>query len=136
MVKIETIIRDTMVEQVKNELAKIGIAGMTSWEVRGFGRQKGQTTTYRGAEYVVDFIPKAKIELVVADEDVDRVVANITTTANTGTIGDGKIFLYHQPVHPHPHRGNRQERHLTTPRNTSPRLRDGSPMGVTLLGPA
>lgn len=94
MVKIEAIIRDGMVEEVKDELAKIGIAGMTAWEVRGFGHQKGHTTTYRGAEYTVDFLSKMKIELVVADEDVDRAVQTIITTAQTGAIGDGKIFVY------------------------------------------
>jgi nitrogen regulatory protein P-II 1 len=94
MVKIEAIVRDNMVEAVKDALSKIGVAGMTSWEVRGFGRQKGQTTTYRGAEYVADFIPKAKIDLVVADEDADAVVNMIIQTASTGTIGDGKIFVY------------------------------------------
>ena len=94
MMKIEAIIRDGLVEQVKDELSKIGIAGMTAWEVQGFGHQKGQTTTYRGASYKVDFIPKCKIELVVADEDVDRIVAAIIATAQTGNIGDGKIFVF------------------------------------------
>jgi nitrogen regulatory protein P-II 1 len=94
MIKIEAIIRDSMVEPVKDALSKIGIAGMTSWDVRGFGRQKGQTTTYRGAKYVADFLPKAKIELVVADEDSDNVIETIKEVANTGNIGDGKIFVY------------------------------------------
>ncbi len=94
MVKIEAIVRDSMVELIKDELAKVGLAGMTAWEVRGFGRQKGKTTSYRGAEYTVDFIPKAKIELVVADEDVTRIVDTIIETAHTGNIGDGKIFVY------------------------------------------
>lgn len=94
MMKIEAIVRDQMVEIIKDALSTVGVAGMTSWEVRGFGRQKGQTTSYRGTEYVVDFIPKAKIELVVADEDVDTVVNTIVKTANTGNIGDGKIFVF------------------------------------------
>ena len=94
MVKIEAIIREGMVEAVKDQLAQIGIAGMTAWEVRGFGRQKGQTTTYRGAEYTVDFLPKSKIELIVSDEDAERVVNTILLAARTGEIGDGKIFSY------------------------------------------
>ncbi len=94
MVKIEAIIRDVMVDTVKDELNRVGIAGMTAYEVRGFGHQKGKTTTYRGAEYTVDFVNKVKIELVVGDEDADRVVEAILGTARTGTIGDGKIFVY------------------------------------------
>jgi nitrogen regulatory protein P-II 1 len=92
--KIEAIIRDGMVEDVKDELARVGIAGMTAWEVKGFGHQKGQMTTYRGAEYTVDFRNKVKIELVVSDEDADRVVDAIVNTARTGSIGDGKIFVF------------------------------------------
>jgi len=94
MIKIEAVIRDSVVDDVKNALNNVGIAGMTAWEVRGFGHQKGQTTTYRGAEYTVDFVPKAKIELVVADEDAERIIATIVETARTGGIGDGKIFAY------------------------------------------
>lgn len=94
MVKIEAVIRDSMVEDVKHALNSVGIAGMTAWEVRGFGHQKGQTTTYRGAEYTVDFLPKVKIELVVADEDAEQVVETIINAARTGNIGDGKIFVY------------------------------------------
>ena len=94
MVKIEAIIRDVMVDTVKDELNRVGIAGMTAYEVRGFGHQKGKTTTYRGAEYTVDFVNKVKIELVVGDEDAYRVVEAILGTARTGTIGDGKIFVY------------------------------------------
>lgn len=94
MMKIEAIIRDGMVEDVKDELARVGIAGMTAWEVKGFGHQKGQMTTYRGAEYTVDFRNKVKIELVVSDEDADRVVDAIVNTARTGSIGDGKIFVF------------------------------------------
>ena len=94
MVKIEAIIRDGVLEEVKDQLAKVGIAGMTAWEVKGFGHQKGQTTSYRGAEYTADFLPKCKIELVLPDEDADRAVATIIETARTGNIGDGKIFVY------------------------------------------
>jgi len=94
MVKIEAVIRDSMVDDVKNALNQVGIAGMTVWEVRGFGHQKGQTTTYRGAEYTVDFRSKAKLELVVSDEDCDRIVDTIIRSARTGSIGDGKIFIY------------------------------------------
>jgi nitrogen regulatory protein P-II 1 len=94
MVKIEAIIRDEMVDTVKDELNRVGIAGMTAYEVRGFGHQKGKTTSYRGAEYTADFVNKIKIELVVSDEDADRVVAAILNTARTGSIGDGKIFVY------------------------------------------
>ena len=94
MMKIEAIIRDSVVENVKDELNKVGVAGMTVWEVRGFGHQQGKTTTYRGAEYAVDFVPKVKVELVVADEDTDRVVDTIINTARTGAIGDGKIFVF------------------------------------------
>jgi len=94
MMKIEAIVRDGVVEQLKDELAKVGVAGMTAWEVRGFGHQKGKTTTYRGAEYTADFLPKIKVELVVADEDAERVVEAIVNTARTGAIGDGKIFVY------------------------------------------
>jgi len=94
MMKIEAVIRDSKVEAVKEELNRVGIAGMTAWEVRGFGHQKGQTTTYRGAEFTVDFVPKVKIELVVADEDTDRVVEAIVSSAHTDNIGDGKIFVF------------------------------------------
>jgi len=94
MVKIEAIVRDSMLEYIKEELSRVGVSGMTAWEVRGFGRQKGNTTTYRGAEYAVDFIPKVKVELIVADEDVDRIVQTIIKTAQTGSIGDGKIFVF------------------------------------------
>lgn len=94
MVKIEAIIRDSMLDEVKNALAIVGIAGMTAWEVRGFGHQKGHTTTYRGVEYTADFLPKVKIELVLPDEDVERAIETIIATARTGGIGDGKLFVY------------------------------------------
>jgi len=81
-------------DEVKEALQGIGIQGMTVTEVKGFGRQKGHTELYRGAEYVVDFLPKIKIELVVADEIADKAVNAITQAANTGRIGDGKIFVF------------------------------------------
>jgi nitrogen regulatory protein P-II 1 len=93
MKKIEAIIKPFKVDDVKDALNGIGIAGMTISEVKGYGRQKGHTEIYRGAEYVVDFIPKVKIEIVVDGEQVDRVVDVIREAANTGKIGDGKIFV-------------------------------------------
>ena len=83
-----------MLEAVKTELAEMGIEGMTVTEVKGFGRQKGRTETYRGSEYTIDFVPKLKIELVVSDEVVDRAVHTIQKAARTGRIGDGKIFVW------------------------------------------
>jgi len=93
MKKIEAIIRHHKVEDIKDVLIKLGHHGMTITEVRGFGRQRGQTETYRGAEYRVDFVPKIKIEVVVADADVQQVVGAITEAARTGQVGDGKIFI-------------------------------------------
>jgi len=93
MKKIEAIVRHHKVEQIKEALVKLGHHGMTITEVRGFGRQKGQTETYRGAEYRVDFLPKVKVEVVVADEAADEVLAAIAETARTGQVGDGKIFV-------------------------------------------
>jgi nitrogen regulatory protein P-II 1 len=93
MRKIEAIIKPFKLEEVKDALNGIGIAGMTISEVKGYGRQKGHTEIYRGAEYVVDFIPKIKIEIVVAAEQADQVVDKIRVAANTGKIGDGKIFV-------------------------------------------
>jgi nitrogen regulatory protein P-II 1 len=93
MKKIEAIIKPFKVDDVKDALNGIGIAGMTISEVKGYGRQKGHTEIYRGAEYVVDFIPKVKIEIVVDVEQVDRVVDVIREAAYTGKIGDGKIFV-------------------------------------------
>ena len=92
MKKIEAIIKPFKLDEVKDALSKTGITGMTISEVKGFGRQKGHTESYRGAEYVVDFLPKMKIELLVNDADAARVVDAIQTAARTGTIGDGKIF--------------------------------------------
>ena len=93
MKKIEAIIRHFKLEEVKDALNAQGVKGMTVTEVRGFGRQKGHTETYRGAEYSVDFLPKVKIEVVLADEFVDRAVEAIQNAARTGRIGDGKIFI-------------------------------------------
>ena len=93
MKKIEAIIKPFKLDDVREALSEIGIAGMTSTEVKGFGRQKGHTELYRGAEYVVDFLPKVKIEVVVADGQVDACIEAITEAARTGKIGDGKIFV-------------------------------------------
>jgi nitrogen regulatory protein P-II 1 len=91
--KIEAIIKPFKLDEVKEALHGIGIQGMTVTEVKGFGRQKGHTELYRGAEYVVDFLPKIKIEIAVKDDLVDKVVDAIVSAANTGRIGDGKIFV-------------------------------------------
>jgi nitrogen regulatory protein P-II 1 len=93
MKKIEAIIKPFKLDEIKEALAALHIAGMTISEVKGFGRQKGHTEIYRGAEYVVDFIPKLKIEIVVEAAQVDTVVKVIVASANTGKIGDGKIFV-------------------------------------------
>ena len=93
MKKIEAIIRHFKLEDVKNALAEQGLHGMTVTEVRGFGRQKGHTEMYRGTEYMVDFVPKVKIEMAVPDDILNRVVETIMRTAQTGQIGDGKIFV-------------------------------------------
>ncbi len=94
MKKIEAIIKPFKLDEVKDALNEIGIQGMTVTEVKGFGRQKGHTELYRGAEYVVDFIPKIKMEIVTSDSLVLKVVETIEKTAKTGKIGDGKIFVY------------------------------------------
>jgi nitrogen regulatory protein P-II 1 len=94
MIKIEAIIRPNRFEAVKEALIQVGTEGMTLSEVRGHGRQKGHTETYRGREYEVDLLPKVKLELVVADEIVEQVVDAVLNAAYTGKIGDGKIFLY------------------------------------------
>jgi nitrogen regulatory protein P-II 1 len=93
MKKIEAIIKPFKLEEVKAALSEIGIQGMTLTEVKGFGRQKGHTEIYRGSEYTVDFLPKVKLEIVIDDSLVDQVVHTIVKTANTGKIGDGKIFV-------------------------------------------
>lgn len=93
MKKIEAVIRHFKLEEVKDALSQVGVQGMTVSEVKGFGRQKGHKEQYRGAEYTVDFLPKTKIELAVSDEIAKEVIDTIMTTARTGKIGDGKIFV-------------------------------------------
>ena len=93
MKKIEAIIRHFKLEDVKNALSSIGVHGMTITEVRGFGRQKGHKEQYRGAEYTVDFLPKAKMEIVAGDDQAEKVIQTIVETARTGQVGDGKIFV-------------------------------------------
>jgi nitrogen regulatory protein P-II 1 len=93
MKKVEAIIRHFKLEEVKDALTAAGINGMTVSEVRGFGRQKGHKEQYRGAEYTVDFLPKVKLEVVVDDADIKRIIETIITSARTGQIGDGKIFV-------------------------------------------
>lgn len=93
MKKVEAIVRHFKLEDIKNALASHGIDGMTITEVRGFGRQKGHTEMYRGTEYAVDFVPKVKIEVVCTDDDLTKVIDTIVGTAQTGQIGDGKIFV-------------------------------------------
>ena len=93
MKKVEAIVKPFKLDEVKEALGRHGIQGMTVSEVKGFGRQKGHTELYRGAEYVVDFLPKIKLEIVAADDLVPKIVSTIQTAANTGRIGDGKIFV-------------------------------------------
>ena len=93
MKKIEAIIKPFKLDEVKNALAEVGVQGLTVSEVKGFGRQKGHTELYRGAEYTIDFLPKVKIEIVVPADKCDRVVEAIQAAAKTGRIGDGKIFI-------------------------------------------
>ncbi len=93
MKKVEAIIKPFKLEDVKDALAEAGITGMTVTEVKGYGRQQGHSELYRGAEYVVDFLPKVKLEIVVSESNVDMVVEKITEAARTGKIGDGKIFV-------------------------------------------
>jgi len=93
MKKIEAIIKPFKLDEVKDALSEIGLKGITVIEAKGFGRQKGHTELYRGAEYIVDFLPKVKLEIVVDDEMLDRAVEAIQTAAHTGRIGDGKIFI-------------------------------------------
>ena len=93
MKKVEAIIKPFKLDDVRESLSEIGITGMTATEVKGFGRQKGHTELYRGAEYVVDFLPKVKIEIVINEEILDRCLEVVTEAARTGKIGDGKIFV-------------------------------------------
>jgi nitrogen regulatory protein P-II 1 len=94
MKKIEAIIKPFKLDEVKEALQEIGLQGITVTEAKGFGRQKGHTELYRGAEYVVDFLPKVKIEIVLADDLVEKAIETIQNAAKTGRIGDGKIFVY------------------------------------------
>ena len=94
MKKIEAIIKPFKIDEVKDALTKVGVSGMTVVEVKGFGKQKGHTELYRGAEYNIDFLPKIKVEIVVEDKKLQSVIEIIKKTANTGKIGDGKIFIY------------------------------------------
>jgi nitrogen regulatory protein P-II 1 len=93
MKKLECIIRPFKLEEVKESLTSIGVRGMTVSEVRGFGRSRGHTELYRGSEYTIEFVPKLKLEVIVAEEDVDRAIEVIQESASTGKIGDGKIFV-------------------------------------------
>jgi len=93
MKKVEAVVRQFKLEDIKNALAERGIAGMTVTEVRGFGRQKGHTETYRGTEYAVDFVPKIQLEVIVSDDKVQTVVDTVIKVSQTGQIGDGKIFV-------------------------------------------
>jgi len=95
MKKIEAIIKPFKLEDVKKALSDVGLFGMTITEVKGFGRQKGHKEQYRGAEYIVEFVPKIKIEMVVVDKDEQKVIATLIAAAKTGSIGDGKIFVTH-----------------------------------------
>jgi nitrogen regulatory protein P-II 1 len=94
MKKVEAIIKPFKLDEVKDALVEIGIGGMTITEVNGFGQQKGKTEIYRATEYVIDFLPKIKIETVVKDSEVEKVVETILKSAQTGKVGDGKIFIY------------------------------------------
>jgi nitrogen regulatory protein P-II 1 len=93
MKKIEAIIKPFKLDEVKEALQELGVEGMTVLEAKGYGRQKGQTELYRGAEYVVDFLPKIKIEIVIPDDQLDRAIEAIASAARTGKIGDGKVFV-------------------------------------------
>lgn len=94
MKKIEAIIRPFRIDDVREALGEVGVKGMTLTEVKGYGRQKGHTELYRGSEYQIDFLPKIKLEVVVSDKMVDKVVDTIINAAKTGQVGDGKIFVY------------------------------------------
>ena len=93
MKKIEAIIKPFKLDEVKEALSNVGVSGLTVFEVKGFGRQKGHTELYRGAEYVVDFLPKIKLEFIIDDEILEEVIETIKSSAHTGKIGDGKIFV-------------------------------------------
>ncbi len=111
---------------MRNALSEVGVNGMTVTEVKGFGRQRGHTELYRGAEYVVDFLPKSKVEVAVSDDLVERVIEAITAAARTGKVGDGKIFVTDLiPVAADTHRRNRRQRVVGAP--------VGAPSGATIL---
>jgi len=93
MKKVEAIVKPFRLDDVREALSALGITGMTATEVKGFGRQKGHTELYRGAEYVIDFLPKVKLELVISDDMLDKCIETITNASRTGKIGDGKIFV-------------------------------------------
>ena len=93
MKKIEAVLKPFKLDEVREALSELGVSGLTVTEVKGFGRQKGHTELYRGAEYVVDFLPKVKVEVIVSDELADRAIESIVRAARTGKIGDGKIFV-------------------------------------------
>ena len=118
MKKIEAIIKPFKLDEVREALSEIGVTGLTVTEVKGFGRQKGHTELYRGAEYVVDFLPKVKVELIIGDGEVDRAIEAIVKAARTGKIGDGKIFVTDgRPGRAHPHRRKRRAGDLTPVRS-------------------
>ena len=111
MKKIEAIVKPFKLDEVREALSEIGVTGLTVTEVKGFGRQKGHTELYRGAEYVVDFLPKVKVEVVVADATVERAIEAIVKAARTGKIGDGKIFVTAvETGRAHPHRRDATKR--------------------------
>jgi len=110
MKQITAIVKPFKLEDVREALAEVGVTGLTVTEVKGFGRQKGHTELYRGAEYVVDFLPKMKVEVVVNEGDVERCIEAIVNSARTGKIGDGKIFV---TAVEHPHRRRERERGLS-----------------------
>ena len=112
MKKVEAIIKPFKLDEVKEKLNASGIQGMTVSEVRGFGRQRGHTELYRGAEYVVDFLPKTKIEIIIPDHLEDMVIETIMAAAQTGSIGDGKIRYPRGGGHSHPYRRARRRGHL------------------------
>ncbi len=112
---ITAIIKPFKLDDVREALSEIGVAGVTATEVKGFGRQKGHTELYRGAEYVVDFLPKVKLEIAVADNVVDLAVETIVKAANTGKIGDGKIFVANGAGYPHQNGRNRRRCYLVSP---------------------
>ena len=109
---VTAIIKPFKLDEVREALSEIGVSGLTVTEVKGFGRQKGHTELYRGAEYVVDFLPKVKVEVIIADTLVDRAIEAVVKTARTGKIGDGKIFVTSVEQVVHTHRGIRRSRDL------------------------